>query len=257
MQTSSLTHELEELGLSTDEASIFVATLELGGGYASTIAKKTKIHRVNCYHLLEKLRKKGLILPVQRGKIQFFTAEPPQVLINQHEEKLKRARRLLPELLSITNTHPFKPKIRTFEGAEGIMAIFDQTLEAKGEILGYTNLEALGKLLPNYLPTYLQKSLQKKIKQRLISPKTDEATQFIDRYYPKDYSKELVEILFVNPHSFPFETHLSLYGNFVAIISLNPEEPIGVLIESVAHAKTQRTMFNLAWLGATSFVAQN
>ncbi len=252
-----LASDLELLGLSTDEANVFIATLELGGGYASTIAQKSKIPRVNTYHTLEKLIKKGLITPIKRGKVKFFMPEPPQVLLNQQEEKFKQAKKLLPELLSITNNHPFKPKIQSYEGLDGIKTIFDQTNEAKGEILGYTNLEKLQKLLPDYLPEYIEKSLQNKIKKRVITPKTDDALNHIKKYYPKDYPQELIEIFFVNPDNFPFENHISIYDDFVAIISLNPEEQIGVLIESAAHAKTQRTIFNLAWLGATSFVAGN
>ena len=249
--------QLIQFGLSKEEAKTFIATLELGGGYASTIAKKAKVPRVNAYHLLEKLKKKGLIVPVQRGKAQFFMPEPPEVLINKQEELFKKAEKLLPELLSITNTHLFKPKIRAYEGLDGIKAIFNQTNEAKGEIVGYTNLEALQKLLPDYLPQYIKKSLQNKVKKRVITPKSAAALGHTKKYYPKDYPKELIEIFFVNPDAFPFENHISIYDNSVAIISLNPEEQIGVLIESASHAKTQRTIFNLAWLGATSFVAQN
>ena len=257
MTNQNLTNNLQQFGLSKDEAKVFIATLELGGGYASTIAKKARVARVNCYHLLEKLTKKSLIVPVQRGKVQFFMPEPPQVFLNQQEQRFNRAKELLPELLSITNTHPFKPKIRAFEGLDGIKEIFNQTLKAESEILGYTNLEKLQKLLPDYLPEYVKKSLENKVKKRLISPKTDAATTHTKKYYPKNYPRELLEIFFVKPKQFPFENHISIYDNSVAIISLNPEEQIGVLIEATSHAKTQRTIFNLAWLGATRFVAQN
>lgn len=257
MPAADLIQELQQYGLSKDEAKVFIATLELGGGYASTIAKKARVPRVNCYHLLEKLHKQKLIIPVQRGKVQFFTPEPPQVFLNQQEQRFAKAKELLPELLSIANTHPFKPKIRSFEGLDGIKEIFNQTLKAEKEILGYTNLEKLQQLLPDYLPEYIQKSLKAKIKNRLISPKSKKALNYTSKYYPSDFPRELLEIFFIKPDHFPFENHISIYGNSVAIISLNPEEQIGVLIESASHAKTQRAIFNLAWLGATSFVAQN
>ncbi len=257
MPATNLTLDLQQFGLAKDEAKVLIATLELGGGYASTIAKKARVPRVNCYHLLEKLTKKKLVVPVQRGKVQFFMPEPPQAFLNQQERRYKRAQELLPELLSITNTHPFKPKIRAFEGLDGIKEIFDQTTKAKGEILGYTNLEKIQKLLPDYLPGHIEKSLKAKVKKRLISPKSEAALNHTKKYYPPNFPRELLEIFFVNPKNFPFENHISIYDNTVAIISLNPEEQIGVLIESASHAKTQRTIFNLAWLGATSFVVQN
>ena len=248
-----LASDLESFGLTHDEATVFLATLELGGGYASTIAQKSKIPRVNTYHLLEKLIKKELIQPIKRGKVKFFMPEPPQVLLNQQEEKFKRAKQLLPELLSITNTHPFKPKIQSFEGLDQLETLFTNRLEAKGELIGYTNLEKLATLMRKHLPKHVKKSKNALVRRRLLSPKSTHGMEFMHDYYPLDRT----EILFINPDVFPFENDIFIYDNFVAILSLNPVEPIGVLIESAAHAHTQRSIFNLAWLGATSFVAQN
>lgn len=251
-----LHEELIQLGLSKEEAKVYLTVLELGGSFASTIAHKSNIPRVNCYYVLESLKDKGLITTNLRGNVKFFVAEPPQVFVNQVEEKFARAKKILPELLSITNTLAFKPIIRSYEGIEGIKTIFEQALEAKSEILGYTNLEALGKLLPDYLPGYFQKLIKKRIKVRLLSPSTEQAKSFIKKFYPKNYPEELVEILFVNPKEFAFENQISIYDNFVAIISLNPDELMGVLMQSGAYARTQKAIFNLSWLGATSFVAQ-
>lgn len=251
-----LINELENLGLSEEEARVYLTVLELGGSFASTIAHKAKIPRVNCYYILDTLKSRGLITSNLKGNIKFFVAEPPQVLLNQIEEKYEHAKKLLPQLLSLTNIHAFKPIIRSYEGIEGIKSIFEQTLEAKSEVLGYTNLEALGALLPDYLPSYTEKLVKRKIKTRLLSPSTIESKNFIKKFYPKKFPEELLEILFVNPKEFAFENQISVYDNFVAIMSLNPDESIGVLIESAVYSRTQRAIFNLSWLGATAFVAQ-
>ena len=94
------------------------------------------------------------------------------------------------------------------------------------------------------------------MKARFLSPSTRRAREFLSTFYPKGFPEELVEILFVNPKEFDFENQISIYDNSVAIISLNPDELIGVLIESAVYAKTERAVFNLSWLGATAFVAQ-
>lgn len=247
--------DLVKLGLSKEESDVYLAVLELGGTYASSIARKAKISRVNCYYVLEKLKKRGLVSSYLKDNVKIFAAEPPQVLVSQLEEKYKKAKKLLPELLSVTNSLSFKPKIRSYEGIEGIKNIFEQTLEAKSEVLGYTNLEALGQLLPDYLPSYVKKILEGNIKTRLLSPSTEKSRAFIQDFFPSNYPEELFEILFVNPSEFNFENQIAIYDNSVAIISLNPEESIGVLIESAVYARTQRAVFNLSWLGATSFIA--
>lgn len=251
-----LKSDLQHLGLSKDETNVYLTVVELGGAFASSIARRAKVPRVNCYHILDKLKKKQLITSYTKDGTKFFVAEPPQVLINQQEEKLELAEKIVPELLKLTNVDAFKPIIRSYEGVEGIKAIFDQTLEAKGEVLGYTNLEALGEFLPDYLPDYTKKLVKRKIKARFLTPSTAKARKFINKFYPKDFPQELVEILFVNPKEFDFQNQISIYDNSVAIISLNPDEQIGILIESAVYAKTQRAVFNLSWLGATAFVAQ-
>ncbi|MDH5596551.1 MAG: hypothetical protein OEY44_00480 [Candidatus Peregrinibacteria bacterium] len=78
----------------------------------------------------------------------------------------------------------------------------------------------------------------------------------IDAYYPKKYDPNLLEILMVNPKEFNFQNEIAIYGNRVAIISLNPDELIGLIVESKTFADSMKSFFDLAWLGATAFVAK-
>lgn len=257
LQHTMLVTDLEDMGLSHEEAKVYLALLELGSSYASMIAKKAGVNRVACYHTLDNLIKKGFITSFQKNKIKWFTVENPQILVNKQKEKLNRAEQLLPELLSITNALAYKPKIHYYEGLEGIKNIFEDTLTAKGELLGYTNLSDLPKVLPEeFIKEYAARKVKKRLKTRMLSPTSENALEYLNHYYPKDFDRNLVEILFVNRKEFMFEYEINIYGNKVAIISLNPDELIGLIIESPVYAKTQKAIFNLAWLGATSFVAR-
>lgn len=249
-------NDLINLGLSQEEAKVYLSILELGGSYASNIARKAQINRATCYHILNNLSKKGLINSYTKAKTLWFNAEDPQKIIQIQKEKLEKAKNLIPQLLSISNTMTFKPKIRFFEGIEGLKNIFEDLLQTKDEILGYTNIRELSELLPNYFKDFCKRKIQKKIKTRYLSPATGEGVDYIDQFYPKNYDQSLVEILLVNKDEFFFENDISIYGNKVAVVSLNPEEPIGLLIESTTFAKSMRSIFNLAWLGATAFVAK-
>lgn len=249
--------ELETLGFTEEEARVYLTTLELGGSYVSTIAKKANVHRVNCYHILDKLIKKGVVTSFTKNKIKYFTVENPQVIVNQIESKLEKAQSLLPQLLSITNNLAYKPKIKYYEGIAGVKNIFEETLSAKQELLGYTNLEELPQVLPeDYLRDYAKRKIKKGIKSRMLSPLSKEGLKYLKKYYPKNDGLDLTEILFINPEEYLFEYEINIYGDRVSIVSLNPKELIGLTIESPVYAKTQRAIFNLAWLGATSFVAR-
>jgi len=249
--------KLMDLGLTEDEAKVYVALLELGGSYVSVVAKKAGIHRVNCYKILDDLVKKGLVNSFVKNQVKHYAVETPRILVQQQAEKLDAAKRLLPELFSITNSLAYKPKIQYYEGRDGVKNIFEDTLTAEGEMLGYTNLKDIPQIVSeDFLRDYTRRKIEKKIKTRMLSPLTKEALSYSGKYYPKDFDQNLVEIFFINQKQFPVEYEIMIYGNKVAIISLNPDELIGMIIESSLYAKTQRSIFNLAWLGATSFVVK-
>ena len=252
-----LISDLEDLGLTEEEAKVYMAVLELGGSYVSAIAKKAGVHRVSCYHTLDNLVKKGIVSTFTKNNMKYFAVESPRILVNQTEERFQKAQKLLPELLSITNALAYKPKIQYYEGMQGIKNIFEDTLSAKEELLGYTNLTDLPKVIPeDYLRDYVKRKMKKNIKTRMLSPISKDALTYLKRYYPKGFDPILVEIFFVNPKEYMFEYEINIYGNRVSVVSLNPDELMGLIIESPVYAKTQRSIFNLAWLGATAFVAR-
>ncbi len=248
--------DFQTLGLTPVEGKIYLALLELGGGYVSGIAKKARTPRVNCYHTLEKLTEKGLVSFVTRDNIRYYSAEPPSKIITSLEERVRYAKGVLPELMSLTNTLTFKPKIKYFEGEEGIKNIMEDSLTAKSDLLGYSNLKDGGELFGDMIREYSKEKMKRRIKSRIICPSSPEAFAYTEKYYPKDFPLELIEILFVNPKEFWFEHEVNIYDDKVAVISLNKDEQIGMIFESAVYARSQTAIFNLAWLGASSFIAQ-
>lgn len=252
-----LISKLMDLGFTEDEAKAYLALLELGGAYVSAIAKKCGIHRVNCYKILDDLVEKGLVNRFVKNNVKHYSIDTPRILVQKQAEKLEQAKIMLPELFSITNALSYKPKIQYYEGVEGIKNIFEDTLSAEGEMIGYSNLKDIPQIISEeYLRNYARRKIEKKIKTRMLSPLTADALAYSKKYYPGNFDPNLVEIFFINPKQFPVEYEIMIYGNKVSIVSLNPKELMGMIIESPLYAKTQRSIFNLAWLGATSFVVK-
>jgi len=252
-----LVSDLGELGLSLEEAKVYIAILELGGGYVSTIAKKSGVNRVACYHTLGKLVDRGIVNSLEKNNVKYFAVENVKVIVDKQKELLKKAERLLPELGALVNKSAYRPKMQYYEGINGIKNIFEDTLTTKKELLGYTNLAELPEVLQeDYLKDYAKRKVDLGIKTRMLSPISKDGLKYLSKYYPKGFDHNLVEILFVNSKQFLFEYEINIYDNKVAIVSLNPDELIGLIIESPVYANTQRAIFDLAWLGATSFVAK-
>jgi predicted transcriptional regulator len=243
--------DLQELGLSNDEAKVYLALLELGSGYVSVIAKQANVHRVVCYKVLENLVAKGLVNQYSKDNIRHFSAEGPKILIRHQKKLLDKAENLVPQLLSLTSDLSYKPKTLIYEGQEGIMNVIEDTLHAEDGILGYTNFAELPQVLPeNYLMDYAKQKIKKRIATRMLSPHSLEGLQHLGQCYPQGFHTHLVEVLFVDPENFPFEYQVMIYNNKVAILSLNPKELLGIILESALYARTQRAIFELAWRGA-------
>ena len=248
--------ELMKLGLTDEEAKVYLAVLEINGGPVSSIARKAAIHRVSCYHTVEKLLEKRLLSQYNRNGVKCFAPEPPEQILSLAEEKVNIAKGLLPELKSLASALAFRPKIRFYEGRDGVERVFTESLTAKGEILGYTNLKSATMFFPEFFERYTHEKLKRKIKTRYLSPTTVESVHVMDKFLPKKYDQNLLEILLVNRDQFLFENEVLVFNDSVGIVSLNQDELLGLIVESPTFARTMKAVFDLAWLGATAFVAK-
>lgn len=248
--------ELMKIGLTDEEARVYLACLEIGGGPVSVIARKAGTHRVSCYHTVENLLEKRLLSQYNRNGVKCFAPEPPEKLMALAEERMNLVKGVLPELKSLVSAVGFKPKIRFYEGRDGVERVFTESLSAKKEILGYTNLQLVTCFFPEFFRSYTHAKLRKGIKTRYLSPTTVESVHAMDPFLPKDYDRNLVEILLVNKGQFLFENDVLIFGNSVGIVSLKEDELLGLIVESATFARTMKAVFDLAWLGATAFVAK-
>ena len=84
-------NHLQLLGLTDKEATVYIASLELGQSPITPLARKTRIPRTSLQYMLEKLQSLGLIQIVQRGSRRVYTPIPPNGfdLLKQKEDQSK------------------------------------------------------------------------------------------------------------------------------------------------------------------------
>ncbi len=251
-----LIDDLSDLDLSPEESNAYLAVLETGGGYASTIAKRARINRATCYNTLTNLERKGLVSHAERSGVRFYLPEPPEVLLNRFEAKAETARRLLPELSALRNASSFTPKLRTYEDKDGVALLFDEIAAASSEILGYTNLDPLSRIFPSALQKFADTLATRSGRARFLTPYDGENEAAIGKFFPQPIAARRLEILCVNKDQFTFRSGTFFYDDKVTIISYDRDELLGVVIQSAVNAETQKAIFDLAWLGATSFIVQ-
>jgi sugar-specific transcriptional regulator TrmB len=245
----NLNQILQKIGLTEKESKVYLANLELGTAVVSDISKKAKINRVTTYDILQKLIEKALVSQITKNKMKFFTALDPEDLFNDFQKRVKTLEKSLPEFKRLKGETEH-PKVRFFEGIEGIKKIYEDTLSSHTEILNYANSEEIRRFWPEYDEEYVKKRKEKKIFLRGIAPD--------DQYGRKvaaENKKFHREIRLVQGEQFNFTNEIHIYDNKVAIISIN-EEIIGTIIESQEIANTQRAIFNMAWAFAEQFTSE-
>lgn len=97
--------KLISIGLSENEAKIYLALLELGKGTVSEITRKANLNRTTGYDVLDGLVHNGLASVSGKEPKQEYLAEPPDKIeallkheISATEEHLKEIKNILPEL---------------------------------------------------------------------------------------------------------------------------------------------------------------
>lgn len=235
--------QLEDLGLGGKKADVYLAVLQLGKASVMQIAKKARIKRPTTYDILEDLLNKNLVSQTFAGKKRYFVAEDPKNLKLMIQEQENKVDQVLPELESLFNLTPHKPKIRYYEGAEGIKQIYEDFLTAKTTIDYFGSIKdevsVLGK---SYLSDWVKRRIKKGIKVNAIRIKSKEAS-IKEWQGGKKYLRDLKFFPLDIKENF---TNLMIYDNKVAITS-SAKESYGLIIESAELATSLKYIWQVVW----------
>ena len=113
---------LEDAGLTEKEAKLYLVLLELGATSTGPLIKKLGLHKATVYALLERLKERGLVSSVIRGRTQQFQATEPQLLLDQQQEREERLKELLPELQKLRSRGRERQSVTVYEGKRATRA---------------------------------------------------------------------------------------------------------------------------------------
>jgi len=242
---------LEQLGIADKKAEIYLTCLEKGGSTAYLIAQKVGLKRPTVYDILNQLLKEGLVYKSIKNGIKYFSPSDPQILLNKLEEKREKTLSIMPILQNLYNSPKTKPFIRYFEGKEGIKEMYEDSLRnlKKGdEILAYVG-DDIVKYLPQYASRYVKERIKRGIRLRGIYKQAPE----IIKYTEKDREQLRVSRV-INERFFPVNNEINIYKDKIAIANYG-QEMFGIIIESKELAQSQKSIFELAWLGSEKYTS--
>ncbi len=251
---------LKKIGLNEKEAQVYLSLLELGSQPASVVGKKANINRSTTYLVLDSLIQRGYVNEHVRADVKYFAAADPQVIVQgleQQEHTVNESRKelisLLPDFYSLTNPLSIKPKVRFYEGEEGVKRAMNDTLNSSEPLCSWSAFDSWLQVTPTlhkYIKEYARLRAEKyKIPLKVIVPDTQEVRKYLLEQYPplKEKKDPLMEIRWA-PKDVPvFRNETNIYDDKVSIVSLARNELLGVVIESHEIAQLHKAMFQMAW----------
>jgi len=242
--------ELISIGLSEKEAKVYLASLELGKSSVQKIAQKAEVKRATTYVVIQALMKKGLMGSLEQNKKTFFFAESPDNLLSliriqerELEEKERRLKRMIPEMLALYDSSDKKPKVCYYEGTEGLKSVQQEYLKVKKkEIWTIFNADHFSRFSPRVgADEYTKERARRGIKGRVI---------YISKHGPikslESDKKKLRQSKRLPYKDFPFEADFTIFDNKVSIEAYD-DKVMGVVIEDDRIADSMRTLFNAIW----------
>jgi sugar-specific transcriptional regulator TrmB len=236
---------LKEIGLTSNEVSVYLAVLGLREATSGQIVKETEISSSRVYAALEALVEEGLVTFITKNNIKYFRAEPPEVLQENIEEKKKRIKELIPILKKLPVVEAEKEYTTIFEGFRGFKSALTEIVDAasaKDElcVIGYSSQAYRFETLRSFLSRINVTRAKKRVHLKILLPADAKETIGKDseaqphttvKYMPPGYiSPAAINIL-----------------NDIVLIPVWGERPSVFFIKNKIVADSFRQYFDVLW----------
>lgn len=234
---------LEKLGLTENQAKVYLALLRLGSVTAGIIIKETGLHRAYVYEILEKLMDKGLVSHVIQAQRKYFEASSPRKFLEiiseekqNIQEKEQEIKKILPQLIE-TRKLETEQEATVYKGKKGLQSIFNDILNEKKDIFVIGATGHFREILKYYYPGWIKRLIQLKIKTSIIYSESRRGKVRKDKF---------TEAKFI-PEEYSSPSTIYIYGEKVAIISWSEQGLIGVVLKSKGMSDSYKKYFELLW----------
>jgi sugar-specific transcriptional regulator TrmB len=233
---------IQQLGFRPQEAKVYLAALALGECTTIDLTNKTKLPRTSVQAVVQQLHTEGLLNLYVKKSRKIWVAENPEKLLIHLKEREAALKNIMPELQAMRYDTGLRPVVRLYSGIEEIEHIMEDMLSTKHHILGLIDWDKwvsfFGK---DFLDDFINKRTAQNLKIKMLVTRTAQGLKLKER----DHS-ELRNTRFLPPHHKLKNTNF-IYGNKVALISLNKRFPLGILIEDIDITDTITMLHESLW----------
>jgi sugar-specific transcriptional regulator TrmB len=242
----SLEETLARLGLDGKRARFYLAALELGEAPITRVARKAGVSRTTAYDLLARLAREGLVTQVAKSGRIHVLAEEPGALLQALDQRRALLCGVIPELRSFFNRSRVKPRIHTYEGADGVRAVLIDRLTCRSKRL--RGILSMADLLEVPGREEMEELIARRVAAGIHLQAVRSRAKEVDPIWPSS-AAELRELRYA-PEGLVFTMTTYIYDHKVSLIS-SRRENFGMIIESEEFAAMQDHLFEVLWQAST------
>ena len=234
---------LTEVGLSENEACVYLAALSRSPATILQIARAAGIKRTTVYAVIESLKQKGLISIELKGVKQRFIAEDPAKLEEVLETRKEKFKKLLPEFSVLYKLKSDEGVVKYYEGLSSIKNIYARLLSdvRRGEeYMAISNASQWKSLDEKWFGRFMEKRAKLPIRVRLLLQDSDEVRKY--RTFSRNYHFD-VRLL---PKNTSLSTTITITPRMVVLHQIVPPV-VAISIENQNIISAHRDMFEIMW----------
>lgn len=249
-QEGKIKKALLQLDMTEKEIAAYVDILQSNTATVLSIAKNTGLSRGTIFDIAEKLKAKGYITEIKKGKKRRFITENPTSqfysILDKKHYQLEKSKQLVEDILpiikAINPNDDFKPQVRVYEDESGFKKVWDEILQCKEK--NFLSIARIETFIEFAGEKFLQDLQERKAKLGIFSRAINEDSAPARKMQADDakFNRETR----LAPKEFKFATTEIIYDDKIAMFS-TAQENIILVIESIDFAKTHRVYFEMIW----------
>ncbi len=241
---------LRQIGFGDRKIKLYLSLLERGSGTAATLAKAAGIKRTTAYEILDELCQDGLATLSFSGSRKLFAAEPPEGLLAAAQRRLSLVDGVMPALKSIYKHAGTRPKVRFYEGPEGIKTVYAELLHVKEYFYFGSMSSTIDVVGQDYLEKFVKERVRKRIWSNGIRIREHETT--LPFLLPSDRNYRRIRYLaFADGRKVGDVANLMLYDDRKVSVYSTSKENFAMIIESPELHGILKLVWDCLWASAS------
>jgi len=232
------TKNLEKIGLTRNESTIYISLLKLGITSVQNLVKESELHRSRVYDSLESLQRKGLVSFIIKDYKKYFQAVKPEKLLDYIDEQKEIIKKILPDLKEIEGLKREEISASVYKGKEGLKTIHSEMLKEGKDIMVLGAKALIYSELEYFIPNFERERIKK-------------GMNWICLWDKEEYKKRITNKISIKervlPKGFDSNSVINIFGNKIAIVLWKEKYPSGFMIDNKDIADSFRKYFELLW----------